>query len=115
MRPKPCLRSVPARISAALLGASVALTGPSVFVATAQGAPPALQKPTPKSDEPAPSLPDTGESPSERLNRSNGVIAPPSGVDPGMSVAPADPNAGANMPVIPPPSPAPKSDPAPQR
>ena len=112
---RPCLRSVTVRVSAALLGASVALAWPSATAARAQGAPPALQRPTPKADEPAPSLPDTGESPSERLNRSNGVIAPPSGVDPGMSVAPADPNAGANMPVIPPPAPAPKSDPAPQR
>jgi hypothetical protein len=104
--------SLKAMLSAVLLSSSTAIF--CAPAAVAQSKPPALQNPTPKADEPAPSLPDTGESRSERLNRSNGVIAPPSGVDPGMSVAPADPNAGANMPVIPPPAPPPRS-PAPSR
>jgi hypothetical protein len=38
---------------------------------------------------------------SERLNRSDGVIRPPTGVDPQMQVPPPEP--GSRMPVIPPP------------
>jgi hypothetical protein len=107
--------SLKAILGAVLLSSSTAiLCAPAAVAQSNQSKPPALQNPTPKADEPAPSLPDTGESRSEQLNRSNGVIAPPSGVDPGMSVAPADPNAGANMPVIPPPAPPPRS-PAPSR
>jgi hypothetical protein len=62
-----------------------------------------LQKPEADAPKPSPSLPSTGETLSERLDRSDGVIKPPAGVDPGMHVAPKDPNAGSNMPVIPPP------------
>jgi hypothetical protein len=62
-----------------------------------------MQKPEADAPKQSPSLPSTGETLSERLHRSDGVIKPPSGVDPGMHVAPKDPNAGSNMPVIPPP------------
>ena len=62
-----------------------------------------LQKPDAEAPKPEPSLPSTGETLSERLDRSGGVIKPPAGVDPGMHVAPKDPNAGSSMPVIPPP------------
>jgi hypothetical protein len=37
---------------------------------------------------------------SEQLSESNGVICPPAGVDPGISVPPVG---GGRMPVIPPP------------
>ena len=81
-----------------------------VLVATVRVAPgeeraPAatLQKPEADAPKLSPSLPSTGETLSERLDRSDGVIKPPSGIDPGMQVAPKDPNAGSNMPVIPPP------------
>ena len=62
-----------------------------------------MQKPEADAHKQSPSLPSTGETLSERLHRSDGVIKPPSGIDPGMQVAPKDPNAGSNMPVIPPP------------
>lgn len=43
-----------------------------------------------------------GETLSERLDRSNGVIHPPAGTDPGIAVPAPDPNPGST-PVIPPP------------
>jgi hypothetical protein len=80
----------------------------STHVAHAQPAappPPTLQQPSPDSQKPtSPSLPPSGDNLSEKLDRSNGVIAPPSGVDPGIAVAPKDPGAGSTMPVIPPPA-----------
>jgi hypothetical protein len=77
----------------------------TVRIAPAQERAPAstLQKPEADAPKQSPSLPSTGETLSERLHRSDGVIKPPSGIDPGMHVAPKDPNAGSNMPVIPPP------------
>jgi hypothetical protein len=62
-----------------------------------------LQKPEADAPTASPSLPSTGETLSERLDRTDGVIKPPAGIDPGMHVAPKDPNVGSNMPVIPPP------------
>jgi len=62
-----------------------------------------LQKPGADAPKPSPSLPSTGETLSERLDRTDGVIKPPAGIDHGMQVAPKDPNAGSNMPVIRPP------------
>jgi hypothetical protein len=90
--------------------ASLALIA-GIVVATVRVAPaqdrapqaPALQKPEADAPKQSPSLPATGESLSERLGRADGVIKPPSGVDPGMHVAPKDPSAGSTMPVIPPP------------
>jgi hypothetical protein len=62
-----------------------------------------LQNPTVEGrGEPAPSLPSTGQSLSERLGETGGVIKPPAGVDNEIRVAPRDPGAGAAMPVIPP-------------
>jgi hypothetical protein len=72
----------------------------------AQTAPPA----PPASTDCAPATPrgtaapqgsTTGQSLGEKLAKSNGVLCPPSGVDPAIR-APA-PDAGGNMPVIPPP------------
>lgn len=51
-----------------------------------------------------PTSPNTGESLSDRLKRSDGVIAPPDSGTPDMRVdPPAGPGAGGSMPVIPPP------------
>ena len=47
------------------------------------------------------------EPPSEKLDRSGGVICPPVGVDPGIASPPPD---GGKMPVIPPPG-SPGGDP----
>jgi len=58
-----------------------------------------LQKPEVDAPKQTPSLPATGETLSERLDRTDGVIKPPAGVDPGIHAAPKDPNAGSNMPV----------------
>lgn len=79
----------------------------TVRVAPAQTGPqqaPALEKPSADGQKSSSALPSTGESLSERLDRTDGVIKPPSGVDPQMHVAPKDGGAGATMPVIPPPS-----------
>lgn len=89
--------------------ASIALVL-GIVVATVRIAPaqtsraPTLEKSDPDANKPNPSLPSTGESLSDRLDRGNGVIRPPDGIDNDMSVAPNDPAAGANMPVIRPPS-----------
>ena len=76
---------------------------------------PSLRVPPPdRNAEPSPKLPETDESLTQRLDRSDGVIRPPDRVDPEISVPPKDPNAGANMPVIPPSeltSPEPKGTP----
>jgi hypothetical protein len=62
-----------------------------------------LQQPDADAPKPSPALPSTGETLSERLERSDGVIKPPAGIDRGIHVAPKDPDVGSNMPVIPPP------------
>ena len=92
----------------ALIAALTLVVG--VVVATVRIAPaeeraPAstLQKPQADTPKQSSSLPSTGETLSERLHSSDGVIKPPSGIDPGMHVAPRDLNTGSNMPVIPPP------------
>jgi hypothetical protein len=89
----------------AALALVVGVVVATVRVAPGQERAPAstLQKPEVDAPKQTPSLPSTGETLSERLDRSGGVIKPPAGVDPGMHVAPKDPNAGSNMPVIPPP------------
>ena len=105
---KPSVRGTLAAWSVAI--ASLALVV-GVVVTTVRLAPaqdraqqaPTLQKPEVDAQKQSPSLPPTGESLSEKLDRSGGVIKPPAGVDPGMHVAPKDPSAGATMPVIPPP------------
>jgi hypothetical protein len=89
----------------AALALVVGVVVATVRVAPGQERAPAstLQKPEVDAPKQTPSLPSTGETLSERLDRSGGVIKPPAGVDPGMHVAPKDPNAGSTMPVIPPP------------
>ena len=49
---------------------------------------------------PAPGLSETTGSLSEQLSESKGVICPPAGIDPGISVPPIG---GGRTPVIPPP------------
>ena len=88
---------------ALVLGVSLA----TVRVAPAQTdtrSAPALERPSAEAEKPSSALPSTGESLSERLDRSDGVIKPPSGIDREMHVAPKDSGAGSNMPVIPPPA-----------
>jgi hypothetical protein len=79
-----------------------------VVLATVRIAPaqhdPRLEKPSADAQRPSSALPSTGENLSQRLDRGDGVIKPPSDVDPQMHVAPKDGGAGATMPVIPPPS-----------
>jgi hypothetical protein len=45
---------------------------------------------------------NSGQSLGDKLDRSGGVIRPPSGVDPGLTRAPPE-SGGSTMPVIPPP------------
>lgn len=63
---------------------------------------PTLQTPSPNAGQPSPALPPSGETLSERLDRSGGVIKPPPTLDPEIRVPAKEPNAGT-MPVIPPP------------
>jgi hypothetical protein len=85
------------------------LTGPLLVLlsgtsAVAQvGKNPSLQKPEAGAESPTPKLPPSDENLSQKLDRSDGVIKPPGGVDPEMHVPPKDPDAGGSMPVIPPP------------
>jgi hypothetical protein len=76
----------------------------------ALNAPHCLAQPGPqKPPETAPQVPNSttvdkkpGETLSERLDRSGGVIRPPAGVDPGIAAPVPDPHPGTT-PVIPPP------------
>ncbi len=89
-----------------IVSACLAVLGSEISPVRAQSGSqqgPALQKPEADAKKTTPSLPSTGENLSERLDRGEGVIKPPAGVDPEMHVAPKDPSAGKNMPVIPPP------------
>lgn len=93
-------------VSIGALGMATTVWLALTMAAAAQGASDpstTLENPTVQGrGEPAPSLPSTGQSLSERLGESRGVIKPPAGVDPGITVAPRDPGAGSAMPVIPP-------------
>jgi hypothetical protein len=73
-----------------------------------QPAVPAPVLPSPQDQRPggdAGGVPPSGESAgrnlSEQLSQSGGIVRPPAGVDPGMTVRP--PETGSAMPVIPPP------------
>ncbi len=92
--------------------AMLLLAGAAAAQSGAAGDAPTLHEQPPNGAGAAPpSLPNTGESLSDKLDRSDGVIKPPEGVDPEISTPPKDPNAGANMPVIRPqtvPQPQPK-------
>jgi hypothetical protein len=89
-------------IAAALAAATIL----STTIAQAQSERPAPPAPSTRSDctpaNPAsPSNETTGSAPlGERLSQSKGVICPPAGVDPGITVPPVG---GGRMPVIPPP------------
>jgi hypothetical protein len=82
----------------ALLTLMAAVTAPA---AAQTSAAPQMQKPDADSPKPSPTMPSTGEDLSRKLDRSNGVIKPPAGVDPGMPVEHG--KTTAPMPVIPPP------------
>jgi hypothetical protein len=96
-----------------LLGGLVALTLPAT-IAVAQTAPAQSSDPNkPGSDQSVPIDPKQdprstttsarpGETLSERLDRTDGVIRPPSDLNPDMSVRPPVPDPGTT-PVIPPP------------
>jgi len=88
-------------VSTSVLAVSAALaqterpTAPSLSPSTRGDCSPGLDA------SPAPSNETTGSnSLSEQLSKSKGVICPPAGVDPGISVPPVG---GGKMPVIPPP------------
>ena len=80
-----------------LAAAGVALVGYSAVVVAAEE--PAARPGAGQQTSPA--VPPGSGSLSSDLNRSGGVIAPPSGVDPEIKRTP--PPTGAKMPVIPPP------------
>ena len=113
------LSSTLAALAFALAGAFILWIAASSLSRAQPAAPgagttaPTLQAPNPNPAQPAPSLPSTGETLSERLDRSDGVIRPPpvGTVDPEIRVPPNNPNAGSNMPVIRPPG-SPGGDPS---
>jgi hypothetical protein len=91
--------------SAAVALVSVALVSiASVQAQSERPRPPAAAPPTQGEctpDSPRPPNETTGGRPlSERLAESKGVICPPTGIDPGLTVPPVG---GGRMPVIPPP------------
>jgi hypothetical protein len=97
-------------LPALLLGASFAFTGHAVAQSTQRGAassqapnmpPPAATVPE-KIDPPLDPAPDMTGTLSDKLNKTDGVIAPPSGVDPEIHKQAPEGNSG-RMPVIPPP------------
>lgn len=101
----------------AALAAAVATLTIAATHAQQQGpiVPPALSQPSNPRDCPpgvrnGPSSNETGASRplSDQLSESKGVICPPAGVDPGISVPPI---AGGRTPVIPPPG-TPGGDPS---
>ena len=90
------------------LGLAVTVAGLSTTGARAQA--PAPNEPTPDSSTPADPRQDprstgstrSGESLSDRLGRNEGVIRPPTTLNPDMTVRPPVPDPGTT-PVIPPP------------
>ena len=108
MRAQATKRSVGAIFRCAAVGSLMAVLLSAPVAAQTQIPParnaPTLQPPDPDAKkEPSSSLPSTGETLSERLDRSGGVIRPPGNMDTGITVPPKDSGAGSNMPVIPPP------------
>jgi hypothetical protein len=97
-------RTTIVRVSrATTLAALVALASSSgVWAQAGKGT---SDQPTPGSgsatSEPKPGAAAPGGTLTDKLNRTDGVIAPPGNVDPEMRQAPP-PGAGQNMPVIPP-------------
>jgi hypothetical protein len=84
----------------ALLAFAAFMSAPAAAQTTAA---PRLEKPDADSPKTSPTMPSTGQDLSHKLDRSNGVIKPPAGVDPGMPVHKGDEAAHGTMPVIPPP------------
>jgi hypothetical protein len=85
--------------------AAAAFLGAILFLASdihAQIQQPGLRNQIPPNQTAEPDKTQPGNSLSEQLNRSDGVIAPPTGIDPKIETPAPEPNPG-NMPVIPPP------------
>jgi hypothetical protein len=83
--------------------AAVAVWSSTMAHAQASACPPGVGNNAPSSNE------TTGSRPlSEQLSQSKGVICPPAGIDPGISVPPIG---GGRTPVIPPPG-TPGGDPS---
>ena len=87
--------------------ASCLLAGEALGQAEVPANPPPAGTPEapPEKIEPAPpaTVPDNTRTPSDELSRTQGVITPPKGVDPGLVKPPPDAGA-AKTPVIPPPA-----------
>ena len=63
---------------------------------------PAATPPQTVPEDTAPGRSGSSQEPlGKKLNRTDGVLHPPQGVDPGVAIPP--PSTGSNMPVIPPP------------
>jgi hypothetical protein len=99
----------------AVVVAVAALLCPTTQAQDRPGAPPGRSQPLDRSDCPpgvgngGPSNETTGSRTlSDHLSQSKGVICPPSGIDPGISVPPIG---GGRTPVIPPPG-TPGGDPS---
>jgi hypothetical protein len=86
----------PKRIALTIAGLAAAIL--TAGVAFAQPAADRDRQPRSETEGQAP----PPSNPSEQLDRSQGVIRPPGGVDPGMQVPPPDPGS-QRTPVIPPP------------
>ena len=91
------------------LSLSLGISGQALAQATVPAQPPPAGTPSapPEIVEPPP----PGEAPAgtEQLQRSDGVVKPPQGVDPGIVKPPPDDGA-ARMPVIPPPPTSPPAN-----
>ncbi len=99
---RPCVMALAG--SAALLAASVALAQDPSVPQRGQDADPKLPPPSeqiPEKVRPSDGTTD-GPSLSEKLEKSDGVIKPPSGVDPEIKTIPPDPDTNS-MPIIKPP------------
>ena len=90
-------------LSAAIVAATTSIasaqsgTVPPAVPPATPGSPQTIPEKTPSS----PAKPDANGTLTEKLDKSDGVIKPPTGIDPGMT-KPAPPTAGT-MPVIKPP------------
>lgn len=88
--------------SLALAGAALAQAAPGAAKPQAPNMPPPATTVPEKIDPPLDPAPDTTGTLSDKLNKTDGVIKPPSGVDPEIH-KPAPDGATGTMPVIPPP------------
>jgi hypothetical protein len=95
-------------VAAVVLAAAAMLLAPAIgFAQPAPAEPPPgdIRTAPPEKIEPGPPIgsPESGETLGEQLDRTDGVIHPPKGIDPGLVEPPPLPPANTPMPVIPPP------------